>query len=133
MTHAFEKMNRIRTTEMQQLLAYRHELEQILQAIEGIVFNGCIKLRVAHNLNFSVRGVDGSDLITALYPLMLSSQSACQAALGGSSHVLKAIGLEDYLARASIRLSLGRMTTHQEIAQTKEILKKEIPRLREIN
>lgn len=133
MTHAFEKMNRIRTTEMQQLLAYRHELEQTLQAIEGIVFNGCIKLRVAHNLNFSVRGVDGSDLITALYPLMLSSQSACQAALGGSSHVLKAIGLEDYLARASIRLSLGRMTTHQEIAQTKEILKKEIPHLREIN
>lgn len=132
MTNAFEKMNRLRTTEMQQLLAYRLELEATLQVIEGIQFNGSFQQRVAQNLHFSVSGVDGSELLTALYPLMLSSQSACQAALGGSSHVLKAIGLEDHLARASIRLSLGRMTTNQEIAETKAILQKEIPRLRKI-
>ena len=133
MTCAFEKMNQLRMTEVKQLLSYRLELEATLRTIEGIQFNGSLKMRVAHNLNFSVKGVDGSDLIAALYPLMLSSQSACQAALGGSSHVLKALGLEDYLARASIRLSLGRMSTADEIQQTKEILKKEIPRLRKIN
>jgi cysteine desulfurase len=133
MTCAFEKMNRLRKIEIEQLQAYRLELETTLREIEGIQFNGSLKMRVANNLNFSIRGVDGSALMPALHPLMLSSQSACQAALGASSHVLKAIGIEDYLARASVRLSLGRMTTSDEIQQTKEILKKEIPRLREIN
>lgn len=133
MTCAFEKMNLFRKTEFKRLFAWRLELEETLRGIEGIQFNGSLRSRVGHNLNFSVKGVDAADLMIALYPLMLSSQSACQAALGASSHVLKAIGLEDYLARASIRLSLGRMTCVEEIEQTKEILKKEIPRLREIN
>lgn len=127
---AFEIAQELRETEQSRLLNYREILYQSINKIAGIKWNGDLRQRIPANLNFSIEGIDGSDLITNLYPLIVSSQSACSMALGASSHVLRALGLPDYLARASIRLSLGRMTKSSEIEQTCDILQTQIPILR---
>lgn len=125
--------NELRDSEQQRLRGYRDTLFYAIDKIKGITWNGDLNTRIPANLNFSIDGVDGSDLIPDLYPLILSSQSACSVALGSSSHVLKALGVPDYLARASIRLSIGRMTKSSEIEQTCAILKHKIPLLRDLH
>jgi cysteine desulfurase len=127
---AFELANQHRVTEQARLLGFRERIHRVVHKIDGITWNGDMHHRIAANLNFSIHGVDGSDLISRLYPLIVSSQSACSMALGASSHVLQALGVDDYLARASIRLSLGRMTKSSEIEQTCDILQTQIPLLR---
>lgn len=120
-----------RSQEQSRLLVWRNQIYQALTALEGVVLNGDMDQRIAGNLNMSFEALDGSELIENLYPLMLSSQSACSASLGKVSHVLKALGRPEYLARATIRLSLGRWTTEEEVCESIDIFKSIIPKLRQ--
>jgi cysteine desulfurase len=122
------------STEIPRQRALRERLWQGLQSLGGIYLNGDAEMRLAGNLNVSIAGVKGTNLLLALQPyLALSSGSACSATNPRPSHVLTALGREEALARASLRFGLGRFTTEAEIDQALEILHQTIPALRQDN
>jgi cysteine desulfurase len=84
-------------------------------AIDGIHWNGHPERRLAGNLNVSIEGVDGDALMMNLKAIAVSSGSACTTSHPEPSHVLRAIGRNESLARSSLRFGLGRFTTAEEI------------------
>ena len=90
-------------------------LDGILSKIENVTINGTMENRLSGNLNLMFRGVDSEALMLSMKGIAVSSGSACTSATIEPSHVLKAIGLSDSRARSSLRFSLGRMTTADEI------------------
>jgi len=129
MGEAFAMAESLRVEEQTRLLAMRDHLWSEIKHLPGIALNGSLTHRVTNNLNFSVQGIDGSTLIPALHKLAVSSMSACASASLQPSYVLKAIGLSDTLAHSSVRLSLGRFTTNQEVEDAITILCYQIPKL----
>lgn len=129
MGEAFALSESIRVEEQAHLLQLREQLWNGICHIPGIQLNGSSNHRVAGNLNFSVKGIDGTALLPALHELAVSSMSACASASLQPSYVLRAIGLDTHLAHSSIRLSLGRFTTDVEIQQTMAIICKQIANL----
>nr|WP_216351351.1 aminotransferase class V-fold PLP-dependent enzyme [Leptolyngbya sp. 'hensonii'] len=106
-----------RVTETQRLTELRDRLWQQIR-LDGVRLNGHLTRRLPGNLNVSVDGVDGQALLLGLQPIVaVSSGSACTSAKMSPSHVLKAIGLADELAYASIRFGIGRLNTGPEIDQ----------------
>ncbi len=102
--------------EARRLAALRDRLETGLLAIEGSVVNGSRVHRLPQTTNISFRDTDGQGLLAGLgKDIALSSGSACTSASMAPSYVLKALGLEDGLARSSLRLGLGRWTTVEEV------------------
>jgi len=100
----------------QLILPLRDRLEQALLALEGARVNGSREHRLPQTSNISFEGVDGDALLAGLGKnVALSSGSACTSASMEPSYVLKALGLEDRLAHASLRLGLGRFTTAEEV------------------
>jgi cysteine desulfurase len=89
--------------------------------------------RVPHNLNISFAYVEGESLLMAIKDLAVSSGSACTSASLEPSYVLRALGREDELAHSSIRFTLGRFTSEEEIDYTIKLLHEEIGRLRELS
>jgi len=89
--------------------------ERIMSELDGVTINGSIEHRVPGNLNVSFAGVQGEDLLTALDDIAVSSGAACTSDHVEPSYVLKALGLSDDLAQASIRFGLGRFTTEPEV------------------
>lgn len=122
MGEAFELSERIRPTEQAQLLVWREKLWAGIAHLKGIQLNGDAKQRIAGNLNFSVKHIDGAGLLPALSPLAVSTMSACASASLHASHVLRALGLDQQLANSSIRLSLGRFTTEEHIEQAISVI-----------
>ncbi|HBB52983.1 MAG TPA: IscS subfamily cysteine desulfurase [Legionellales bacterium] len=116
MAKAFEIADSVRQQEQLYLLGLRDAFLQGIASLPVWQINGDFQARVAGNLNLHIDGVESSELINSLYPLIVSSQSACSAASGSASHVLQAIGLSEAQARQSIRISFGRMTKKDEIA-----------------
>jgi cysteine desulfurase len=112
------------------LSALRIQLWDGLKSIEGITLNGSEHACVPGILNISFAGVDGESLLLSLADLAVSSGSACNSATMAPSYVLKAIGLNDELAHASIRFSLGRFSTTQEIEQVISSVSTAIKRLK---
>ncbi len=113
----------------ERLAALRDQLWQRLQALGGIHRNGAAALRLAHNLNIWIEGVDGAALQRALRPsLALSSGSACSS--GEPSHVLQALGLSRQQAAATLRFGLGRHTSAAEIEAAAELVSTAITKLR---
>jgi cysteine desulfurase len=112
------------------LSALRIQLWDGLKNIEGITLNGSEHACVPGILNISFAGVDGESLLLSLADLAVSSGSACNSATMAPSYVLKAIGLNDELAHASIRFSLGRFSTTQEIEQVIASVSTAIKRLK---
>ena len=108
---AKEKMH----DENARILALRNRFLKGVQGIEALQVNGALENRVAGNLNISVAGVDGETLLMSLRDFALSTGSACTSASVEPSYVLKAIGVNDELAHASLRFSFGRFTTEEEI------------------
>ena len=106
-----------RESRQQRLAALRDQLwADLQQRLPGVLLNGALQPRLAHNLNISLPGVNGSRLHRALRPhLTCSNGSACSN--GAPSHVLQAIGRSRGEAEASLRLSLGRDTTTEDIQQ----------------
>lgn len=96
----------------------RDRLWQQLQTLPGIHLNGHPTQRLANNLNISIEGVKGADLLSKLrHKVALSSGSACSASKTSPSHTIKALGRSDELAQATLRFGLGRETTAEEIEE----------------
>jgi cysteine desulfurase len=112
---AFELADTILETETKHLLFLNKRLLKGLNKLKGIKLNGSEAERVPHNLSISFERVDGEALLYALNELCVSTSSACSSASIEPSYVLKAIGLSDRLAHSTIRFSLGRFTTEEEI------------------
>jgi len=111
----------------------RDKLWAGLSEIEEVYLNGDLKQRVPHNLNVSFNFVEGESLIMAVKDIAVSSGSACTSASLEPSYVLRALGRSDELAHSSIRFSIGRNTTEEEIDYTVALLKAKIGKLRELS
>ena len=108
-------------------------LEGIRKNIPEIVINGDMEHRACTNLNVSFKYIEGESLMMAVKDLAVSSGSACTSASLEPSYVLKALGRDDELAHSSIRFTLGRFTTEEEIDFAIETLTREVARLREMS
>lgn len=117
--------------ENERIAALRAQLLEGLKELDGVTLNGSADQRVPHNLNLAFAGVDGELLLLALRDLALSTGSACTSASVEPSYVLRAIGLPDELAHSSIRLSLGRFSTEEDVRHAAEVLCKAVSRLRQ--
>jgi len=120
-------------TENERVLALCHRLWDGLKDLEQVVLNGDRDRRVAGNLNLSFAFVEGESLIMALKDLAVSSGSACTSASLEPSYVLRALGREDELAHSSIRFSLGRFTTSEEVDFAVGKIREQVARLRELS
>ena len=116
-----------------QLGALRERLLGRLRALPQIFVNGEGAPRVAGILNVSFAGVEGESLRASLPELAGSSGSACSSATGESSYVLRALGRDDDLANASLRFSLGRATTADEIDAAATQVVAQVQRLRALS
>jgi len=120
--------------ENQRILALRNRLHHGLTSqLEELYINGSMDHRVAGNLNISFACVEGESMIMAINDLAVSSGSACTSASLEPSYVLRALGREDELAHSSIRLSIGRFTTEEEIDYAIEVIVKAVNKLRELS
>jgi cysteine desulfurase len=119
--------------ENERILALRTRLWDGLKSIEEVYLNGSLAQRVSGNLNASLAYVEGESLIMALKDLAVSSGSACTSASLEPSYVLRALGLEDELAHSSLRFSIGRFTTEEEVDFTIEKVKSAVAKLRELS
>ncbi len=118
--------------EAERLKKLRNKFEKAIFAIPGTAVNGSMDSRLAHVSNISFGYVDGNALMIALNKtIAVSSGSACTSASPEPSHVLKALGLDDDLAHSSLRFSLGRKTTEEEIDYAIELVTKTVKNLRE--
>lgn len=111
----------------------RDRLYRGINAMEEVYVNGDMEQRVPHNLNASFNYVEGESLIMAVKDLAVSSGSACTSASLEPSYVLRALGRSDELAHSSIRFSVGRFTTEQEVDFAVELLRDKVGRLREMS
>jgi cysteine desulfurase len=115
MGEAARLLGEVMTTENSRIRALRESLWTQLSVLPGVRMNGASEQRLAGNLNVSFEGVDGETLLMALDDVAVSSGSACTSATVEPSYVLRALGLSDDLAHASIRFTVGRFTTAAEI------------------
>ncbi len=104
-----------------------------LSSIPQVYVNGDMEQRVPHNLNISFAYVEGESLMMALKDLAVSSGSACTSASLEPSYVLRALGRNDELAHSSIRFTLGRFNTEEEIDYAIELLHSKIDKLRDLS
>lgn len=116
--------------ENSRILELRNSLMKKLLSLPGVSVNGSVDQRVACNLNLSFAGVDGDTLIASLNDIAVSSGSACTSASVEPSYVLTAIGVKRELAYSSIRFSLGRYTTKQDVDFTFRTLTRTLATLR---
>lgn len=119
--------------ENEKVRALRERLLAGLSKIEATFVNGDQEHRVAHNLNISFAYVEGESLIMAVKDIAVSSGSACTSASLEPSYVLRALGRSDELAHSSIRFTLGRFTTAEEVDYTITLLQNKIGKLRELS
>ncbi|MEB6224842.1 IscS subfamily cysteine desulfurase [Pantoea anthophila] len=130
MGEAFRIAAEERETEMARLQALRERLWQGISALPDVTLNGHPQQSAPNILNVSFADVEGESLIMALKDLALSSGSACTSASLEPSYVLRALGLSEELAHSSLRFSLGRFTTDEEIDYAIALVQKSVTRLR---
>ncbi|MBI2754409.1 MAG: IscS subfamily cysteine desulfurase [Betaproteobacteria bacterium] len=120
-------------TENERIRALRDRLLAGVTEVEEVFVNGSIERRVPHNLNVSFNFVEGESLIMAVKDIAVSSGSACTSASLEPSYVLRALGRSDELAHSSIRFTLGRFTTPEDVDYTVGHLKAKVAKLREMS
>jgi cysteine desulfurase len=122
---------------MQQDFDHAKRLQQRLleglKDIEQVFVNGDMEHRVPHNLNISFNYVEGESLIMGIKGLAVSSGSACTSASLEPSYVLRALGRSDELAHSSLRMTIGRFTTEEEIDYAIATIRKNVEKLRELS
>lgn len=133
MGEAFRLAREEMADELPRIRALRDRLLAGISAIEATYVNGDMEERVAHNLNVSFAYVEGESLMMAIKEIAVSSGSACTSASLEPSYVLRALGREDELAHSSIRFTLGRFTTAEEIDYAIDLLKTRVGKLRDIS
>jgi len=133
MGEAFRLASEEMTADNERILALRNRLLDGFNDIEEVYINGDLDHRVAGNLNISFNYVEGESLIMALKDLAVSSGSACTSSSLEPSYVLRALGRNDELAHSSIRFTIGRFTTEEEIDYTIDLVKGKIGKLRDLS
>ncbi len=122
------------TDEGSRLNRLREKLKEgIFSRLDGVFLNGDATHRLPGNLNMSFAGVDGESLLMGLKEIAVSSGSTCTSAVFEPSHVLRALGVKEDLANASIRFGLGRFNTEEEVDYTIDRVAQEVSRLRELS
>ncbi|WP_345336516.1 IscS subfamily cysteine desulfurase [Ferrimonas pelagia] len=120
-------------TENDRILSLRNRLWNGIKGMEEVYVNGDVEQRTAGNLNVSFNFVEGESLIMALKDLAVSSGSACTSASLEPSYVLRALGLNDEMAHSSIRFSIGRFTTEEEVDHAIAVINESIGKLRDMS
>ncbi len=133
MGEAFRIAREEMSTENERIRMLRDRLLKGLQEIDEVYVNGDLEHRVPHNLNISFNFVEGESLIMAVKDIAVSSGSACTSASLEPSYVLRALGRSDELAHSSIRFSIGRFTTEEDVDYTINLMKSKIGKLRELS
>ncbi len=119
--------------ENERILRLRNRLLEGFSDMEEVYVNGDLEHRVAGNLNVSFNFVEGESLIMAVKDIAVSSGSACTSASLEPSYVLRALGRSDELAHSSLRFTIGRYTTEEEIDYTIEHVRAAVEKLRELS
>ena len=133
MGEAFRLAREEMATENDRIRMLRDRLYEGLNDMEEVYVNGDLDHRIAGNLNISFNFVEGESLIMALRDLAVSSGSACTSASLEPSYVLRALGRNDELAHSSIRFTIGRFTTIEEIDYTIELVRAAVEKLRDLS
>jgi cysteine desulfurase len=133
MGEAFRLAKLEMAAENERIRALRDGLLAGMQQMEEVFVNGDLERRVPHNLNLSFNFVEGESLIMAVKDIAVSSGSACTSASLEPSYVLRALGRSDELAHSSIRFTLGRFTTQEEVDYTVNHLKSKVEKLRDLS
>jgi cysteine desulfurase len=133
MGEAFRLARLEMAAENERVRMLRDRLYRGVCEMEEVFINGDMSHRVPHNLNISFNYVEGESLIMAVKDLAVSSGSACTSASLEPSYVLRALGRSDELAHSSIRFSVGRFTTEQEVDFAISLLKDKVGKLRDMS
>ncbi len=133
MGEAFRIAKEEMTVENDRFRMLRDRLYDGVKDMEEVYLNGDFEQRIAGNLNVSFNFVEGESLIMALRDLAVSSGSACTSASLEPSYVLRALGRNDELAHSSIRFTIGRYTSIEEIDYTVDLVKKAVTKLRDLS
>ncbi len=133
MGEAFRLAKTEMATELERIRMLRDRLRRGVAQMEEAYVNGDMQQRVAHNLNVSFNFVEGESLIMAIKDVAVSSGSACTSASLEPSYVLRALGRSDELAHSSIRFTVGRFTTEEEIDYTVDLVKRKVAKLRDMS
>lgn len=133
MGEAFRIAGEEMATENERVRMLRDRLYNGLNDMEEVYVNGDLDHRIAGNLNISFNFVEGESLIMALRDLAVSSGSACTSASLEPSYVLRALGRNDELAHSSIRFTIGRFTSAEEIDYTVELVRAAVEKLRDLS
>ena len=133
MGEAFRIAKEEMAAENERLLGLRNRFLELIDGIEEVYINGDMEHRYVGNLNISFNFVEGESLIMAVKELAVSSGSACTSASLEPSYVLRALGRNDELAHSSLRITLGRFTTLEEVEYAANLLKSKIGKLRDLS
>ena len=133
MGEAFRLAREEMVEENARIRTLRDKLLDGLKDMEEVYVNGDLERRIAGNLNISFNFVEGESLMMALKDMAVSSGSACTSSSLEPSYVLRALGREDELAHSSIRFTLGRFTTEEEIDYVLTQVRAQVDRLRELS
>ena len=133
MGEAFRIAQKEMASENERIRMLRDRLWKGISSMEEVHLNGDMEQRVPHNLNASFNYVEGESLIMAISNVAVSSGSACTSASLEPSYVLRALGRSDELAHSSIRFSVGRYTTQEEVDYIVELLHNKISKLRDLS
>jgi len=133
MGEAFRLAREEMATENERIRMLRDRLWAGISQTEQVFLNGDWERRVPHNLNASFNFVEGESMIMAMKDVAVSSGSACTSASLEPSYVLRALGRSDELAHSSIRFTVGRFTTPEEIDFTIDLVTRQVARLREMS
>jgi len=120
-------------TDNERVRALRDRLWNTIRDMEEVYVNGDLERRIPHNLNVSFNFVEGESLIMAVKDIAVSSGSACTSASLEPSYVLRALGRNDELAHSSIRITLGRFTTEEEVDYAAQLIRRKVEKLRELS
>jgi len=120
-------------SENERVRALRERLWNGIKDMEEVYVNGDLERRIPHNLNVSFNFVEGESLIMAVKDIAVSSGSACTSASLEPSYVLRALGRNDELAHSSIRITLGRFTTEDEVDYAAQLIRRKVEKLRELS
>jgi cysteine desulfurase len=120
-------------TENERIRMLQQRLLAGLKDMEQVFINGDLERRVPHNLNVSFNFVEGESLIMGVKGIAVSSGSACTSASLEPSYVLRALGRSDELAHSSLRITIGRFTTEQEIDEAVALLRDRVAKLRALS
>lgn len=133
MGEAFRIAKEEMAADNERILMLRNRLLNGLKDMEEIYINGDLEQRIPGNLNVSFNYIEGESLIMALKDIAVSSGSACTSASLEPSYVLRALGRDDELAHSSIRFTIGRFTTVEEVDYAIQLIRKAVIKLRDLS